>query len=135
MGGSGVEKTKIEEVARENDVPLEGIIVKQSPPEASKPMKKEIYDSWEAAEMKAKQMTSEHDGPVAIFGVGNTCGVPNDRESTAGVHNILRPYWKEYEEEDEDDVSYMRLMGAMPSGGDSSLEEVKNSYLWKLPRW
>ncbi len=134
MGGPGVEKSKIEEVATQKDVPLEGVVIKQSPPEASKPMKKEIYESWQEAEEKTREMASEHDGAVAIVGVGNTCGVPNTREETAGIHNILRPYWKEYEEREEEEVSYMGLMGAMPAGEDS-MKDVRNSFLWKIPRW
>ncbi|MFB6292576.1 MAG: DUF1512 family protein [Candidatus Nanohaloarchaea archaeon] len=135
MGGPGVEKSKIEEAATEHGVPLEGVIIKQSPPEASKPMKREIYDAYEEAVEKAKELAMEHDGDVAVVGVGNTCGVANTREEVAGVHNRLRKYWEEYEEQEEEDVSYMGLMGAMPGGDQSSLEDAANSLLWRLPRF
>lgn len=136
MGGPGVEKTKIEEVATEHDVPLEGIIIKQSAPEASKPMKKEIYESYKKAVAKAEETIEEFDGDVAVIGVGNTCGVGNTKEDVTGVHNRLRPYWEKYEqEEDEDDVSYMGLMGALPNGGDQAeLQNLKSSVLWRIPR-
>jgi hypothetical protein len=134
MGGPGVEKSKIEEEATENDLPLEGVVIKQSAPEASKPMKKEIYDSWKDAVEKVKHVISEHEGEVAVVGVGNTCGIPNTRQETSGVHNKLQKYWKEYEEKDEDEVSYMGLMGIMPGGDQSALNEAKNKALWRLPR-
>lgn len=136
MGGPGVEKTKIEEVATEHDVPLEGIVIKQSAPEASKPMKKEIYESYKDAVGKAEEIIDEFDGDVAVVGVGNTCGVGNTKEDVTGVHNRLRPYWEKYEqEEDEEDVSYMGLMGALPNGGDQAeLQNLKSSVLWKIPR-
>ena len=136
MGGPGVEKSKIEESAAEHDLPLEGIIVKQSAPEASKPMKKEIYNSYKPAVSKVKEIVKEFDGEVAVVGVGNTCGVDNRKEEVSALPSKLQKYWKEYEEQDEEEVSYMGLMGAMP-GGDSQAElnSVRDSLLWKIPRW
>ncbi|MFB6207968.1 MAG: DUF1512 family protein [Candidatus Nanohaloarchaea archaeon] len=135
MGGAGVEKTKIEEAATDHDVPLEGIVIKQSAPEASKPMKKEIYEARKDAADKVKEIVEEFEGPVAVVGVGNTCGVGNTREEVE-VEGKLEKYWKEYEEQEEEEVSYMGLMGIMP-GGDSdssALEDAMTSYLWRLPR-
>ncbi len=137
MGGPGVEKSKIEEVAVEHEIPLEGVVVKQSAPEASKPMKKEIYEAYKPAVEKAEELISEFDGEVAVVGVGNTCGIGNTRSDVSGVHNRLRKYWKEYEqEEDEEDVSYMGLMGVMPGGDQQAgrLENVRDSFLWRVPR-
>lgn len=135
MGGPGVEKTKIEEVAVDHGIPLEGVVIKQSAPEASKPMKKEIYEAYKPAVDKAKELVNEFDGEVAVIGVGNTCGAGNTRSEVSGVHNRLRKYWEEYEEEDEEEVSYMGLMGALPNGGDQqALLEQKNELLWNLPR-
>jgi hypothetical protein len=138
MGGPGVEKTKIEEAATEHDIPLEGVVIKQNAPEASKAMKKEIFDSYQDAVDKAQEIASEYDGEVAIIGVGNTCGVGNTKDSTRGIHNRLRKYWKEYEEEDEDEVSYMGMMSIMP-GGDQAvqqgkLQEIRKNLIWGLVR-
>ena len=135
MGGPGVEKSKIEEAAVNHDVPLEGIIIKQSPPEASKPMKKEIYESYKPAVDKVEELISDFDGDVAVIGVGNTCGIGNQRENVTNVHNSLQKYWEEYEEQDEDDVSYMGLMGLMGGGGDQQeLQGAVNKFLWRMPR-
>jgi hypothetical protein len=134
MGGPGVEKSKIEEAAVDNDLPLEGVVIKQSAPEASKPMKKEIYDSWQEAVNKVKEVADEYEGDVAVVGVGNTCGIPNKRSETTGVHNKLQKYWEEYEQQDEEDVSYMGLMGMFPGGNSQELEKVTDRLLWRLPR-
>lgn len=135
MGGPGVEKSKIEDVAVEHDLPLEGIIIKQSPPEASKPMKKEIYQAYKPAVAKVKELVNEFDGEVAVVGVGNTCGAGNTREQVSGIHNRLRKYWEEYESEEEEDVSYMGVMGAMPSGGDQAeLLEARDKLIWSTIR-
>ena len=131
MGGPGVEKSKIEEVATEHDIPLEGVVIKQSAPEASKPMKKEIFDAWKPAMKKSKVIASEYEGDVAVVGVGNTCGVGNTRDSTRGTHNQLQKYWKEYEEQEEDEVSYMGLMSIMGGPDRQQRNKMLNSMIWK----
>jgi len=133
MGGPGVEKTKIEEAASEHNIPLEGVVVKQNAPEASKAMKKEIFDSYKDARDKAIELASQYDGEVAIVGVGNTCGVGNTKEDTRGIHNSLRKYWNEYEEE-EDEVSYQGMMSMMPGGQASGLTQKKRNLIWSLVR-
>ncbi|MFB6180764.1 MAG: DUF1512 family protein [Candidatus Nanohalobium sp.] len=136
MGGPGVEKTKIEEKAVEVDVPLEGIVIKQSPPEASKPMKKEIYEAREKAENKVREIINEYNGRVAVVGVGNTCGIPNRKEEIPDLEEKLEKYWKEYEEQEEDEVSHMGLMSAIPGAATSNnkLKETANQLLWNIPR-
>ncbi|MFP4229677.1 MAG: DUF1512 family protein [Candidatus Nanohaloarchaea archaeon] len=133
MGGPGVEKSRIEEVAVEHDIPLEGIAVKQSAPEAAKPMKKEIFEAWKPGRKKVEELVKEFDGEVAVIGVGNTCGVGNTREETQGIHNKLRKYWKEYEEQDEDEVSQMGLMSVI-GGPDRQLREKARGLIWSIPR-
>jgi len=134
MGGPGVEKSKIEEVASEKEIPLEGVIIKQSPPEASKPMKKEIFEAYKPAIEKVEELVEEIDGEIAVVGVGNTCGIANQRENVKDVSDKLEKYWEEYEEEEEDDVSYMGMMGAFPGGDSSSIEDHADLF-WKIPRF
>ena len=127
MGGPGVEKTKIEEYAAEHDIPLEGVVIKQSAPEASKPMKEPIYKAWKEARDRTLQLAEDHD-KVAVLGVGNTCGVGNTREDTQGIHNKLRKYWEEYEEQEET-VSYTGLMPLFGSPDQSKVDELTWSLL------
>lgn len=140
MGGPGVEKTKIEEAATDHDVPLEGVVIKQNAPEASKAMKKEIFDAYQDAIDKTEEIAAEYDGEVAVIGVGNTCGVGNTKQSTRGIHNSLRKYWEEYEEEEEE-VSYMGMMSILPAGdqqarmkNNSKIQEIRQNLIWGMVR-
>jgi len=128
MGGPGIEKTKIEETATKHGIPLEGIIIKQSAPEASKPMKKEIYQAYKPALQKTKQITQEFQGPVAIIGVGNTCGIGNTKKDVKNIHNKLRKYWKEYEQQEDDEVSHTGLMSLLGGPNQNKIQELK---IWK----
>jgi hypothetical protein len=134
MGGPGVQKSRIEEVATEKNIPLEGVVIKQSAPEASKAMKKEIFEAWEPAKEKALQIAGEFDGDVAVVGVGNTCGIGNNKASTRGVHSKLRKYWKEYEEQEEEEVSYMGLMSIMGGPDQSQRKDITSKFIWNMVR-
>ncbi|MFB6265898.1 MAG: DUF1512 family protein [Candidatus Nanohaloarchaea archaeon] len=125
MGGPGVEKYKIEEIATEHDVPLEGYIVKQSGPQASRPMHSNIYQAVPEVVEKVENEIEGTEGPVLLVGVGNTCGVGNSRQSTTGIPNKLKPYW---EEEEEEATSYFGLMKAFPMGGGNLYVEAENTF-------
>ncbi|MCJ7479261.1 MAG: DUF1512 domain-containing protein [Candidatus Nanohaloarchaeota archaeon QJJ-7] len=126
MGGPGVEKFKIEEVATEHDVPMEGFIVKQSGPQASRPMHSEIYHAVSDVVGKVEDEIEDADGPVLLVGVGNTSGVGNTQQSTSGIPNKLKPYW---DEEEEESTSYYGLMKAFPmGGGDFYGEDAQNTF-------
>ncbi|MFB6166821.1 MAG: DUF1512 family protein [Candidatus Nanohaloarchaea archaeon] len=126
MGGPGVEKFKIEEIAEEHDVPLEGFIVKQSGPQASKPMHSDIYRAVPDVVQKVEdEIMDTEDGGVLLVGVGNTVGVGNSRGSTSGIPNKLKPYW---EEEEEETTSYFGLMKAFPMGGGGDFYEAENTF-------
>jgi len=78
IGGIGVEKYQIEEVATKLGVPLYAIIIKQSVQDAITIMRKEIADSFEKVTNTiysvVEDKTSEGQS-VLIVGVGNTLGV------------------------------------------------------------
>lgn len=78
IGGLGVEKYKIEEVALKYKVPLDAVIIKQSIQEAISPMKKEISDGVDAALTRVKQIIQERTrkgDTVIVAGIGNTIGI------------------------------------------------------------
>ena len=78
IGGIGVDRFKIEEVATENNIPIYAIVIKQTLVEAISIMKKEIAESMEPVHKilnrLIKERTKEGDS-VIIIGVGNTAGV------------------------------------------------------------
>src|SRR5438445_4915391 len=78
IGGIGVEKFQIEEVAAKHSIPIYAILVKESDVEAITTMKKEIGDAVPIVVERLKRLiaekTAEGDSLVLI-GVGNTLGV------------------------------------------------------------
>jgi hypothetical protein len=78
IGGIGVEKFQIEEVATANKIPLYAILVKQSILEAITVMRKEIAEAAEKASVTLNRLieekTKEGDS-VLVAGIGNTLGV------------------------------------------------------------
>ncbi len=137
MGGPGVEKGKIEQVATDNDIPLHGYIVKQSGPEASMPMHKKIWDAQERVVENLKDEIQNNAGKIMIVGVGNTCGAGNSKESLQGIKKKLRPYWRE---QDEEVTSYLGLMKAFPGaniftgmfGGAASSAQLQDENTFRM---
>ena len=78
IGGIGVDRFQIEEVATKHGIPVYAIIVKQSVLDAITVMKKEIAESIEKVSKSVfnviDERTKEGDS-VLIIGVGNTLGV------------------------------------------------------------
>jgi len=78
IGGIGVEKFQIEEVATKNKVPLYAILVKESILEAITVMRKEIAEASEKVvqtlQRVIEEKTKEGDD-VIVVGIGNTLGV------------------------------------------------------------
>jgi hypothetical protein len=78
IGGIGVEKYQIEEVAARFNIPIYAVIVKQSVQDAITIMRKEIADAFEKVTNTVysviEDRTSEGQS-VMVIGVGNTIGV------------------------------------------------------------
>jgi len=78
IGGIGVEKFKIEEIATKYSTPIYAIIIKQSIAEAISTMKKEIADSTLEVIRRIDRLLDKEldEGEVIVAGIGNTIGVP-----------------------------------------------------------
>jgi hypothetical protein len=78
IGGIGVEKYQIEEIATKFNIPVYAIIVKESVQDAITVMRKEIYDSFDkiidTVYATIEDKTTDRQS-VLIIGVGNTVGV------------------------------------------------------------
>jgi len=81
IGGVGVEKFQIEEIATRHKIPLYAVVVKESEVEALTTMRKEVGDSipvvMERLSRLIAEKTSEGDR-VVVIGVGNTLGIGQD---------------------------------------------------------
>ncbi|MBS7642452.1 MAG: DUF1512 domain-containing protein [Candidatus Bathyarchaeia archaeon] len=78
IGGIGVEKFRIEEVAKKYGIPLYAVVIKQSLKEAISPMNRKIYDGVYEAIERIKRIIREKipvGGYGIIVGVGNTVGI------------------------------------------------------------
>lgn len=78
IGGIGVEKYQIEEVATKLNIPVYAVIVKQSVQDAITIMRKEIADSFDKVTDVVRSVIDERTSKgqsVLVIGVGNTLGV------------------------------------------------------------
>lgn len=119
MGGPGVEKTKIEDIAVKKNVPLEGLVVKMSAPQASSIMRREIYRGGIEAYRRVVEnlKTDSKSKNVLIVGVGNCSGIGNVKDDLKSLPRKMTKYWKEQKKEE---VSSFGLAGAFPIGGGGS---------------
>ncbi|HYC26914.1 MAG TPA: DUF1512 domain-containing protein [Nitrososphaerales archaeon] len=78
IGGIGVEKFQIEEVATKNKVPVYAVLVKQSILEAITVMRKEIAEASDKVSQVVNRLIEEktkEGDEVVVAGIGNTLGV------------------------------------------------------------
>lgn len=91
IGGIGVDRTYIENIAVEKDIPLDTIIIKMSQEEAIEPMKLEILSNIPEVLKRVEddiEKTKEK-GKIIIVGVGNSSGVGNGgKEAEKSEKNI-----------------------------------------------
>jgi len=99
MGGIGVERTYIEEVAVKNKIPLDSVIVKMSQEEAIEPLRKSIIDAYPQVieAVKRSLETVKKGSKVLVVGVGNTSGVGNSEKETAKAEEWAAAYTRELE--------------------------------------
>ncbi len=83
MGGIGVERSYIEDVAVRKSIPIDSVIVKMSQEEAIMPMRKAIKDAVPKVKESIDRFISSttKPGSIIIVGVGNTSGVGNNKKS------------------------------------------------------
>lgn len=104
MGGIGTTRYKIEEVAVKKDIPLDGVVVKMSPEEASIPLKKEIFKSLPELSKVVKDIIKENKNKrILIIGVGNTCGIGNRKQDIKDIDKKLRKVWRKQQKEKEEE--------------------------------
>jgi len=97
MGGPGVERTYIENIAVSKNIPIDSIIVKMSQEEAIMPMRKAIKDAMpkvkEALE-RSFDRTKKGD-QIIIVGVGNSSGVGTGEKSIKELERWVERHEKE----------------------------------------
>lgn len=105
IGGIGVDRAYIENIATKKEIPLDSIIIKMSQEEAIMPMKKEILDSIPKVLKIVEEniAKTKQKGNIIVVGVGNSCGIGNDekaaRQAEEQVKKIAKMMKKREEEE------------------------------------
>jgi hypothetical protein len=94
MGGIGVERYEIEQIAVKKKIPLDAVVIKVSNEEALMPMKKEVFDAVPMAvdAVKSSINRSKKNEKILIIGVGNTCGVGNDSKTVGEVKKKVKKH-------------------------------------------
>lgn len=80
IGGIGVDRVYIEDIAVKRDIPLDTIIIKMGQEEAIQPMKNEILSSIERVVKSLEKNIEETKGKILVVGVGNTTGIGNSKK-------------------------------------------------------
>ena len=92
IGGVGVEKTYIENIAVKKNLPLDSVIIKMSQEEAITPMKKEILNSvpMVTQALDAAIDRTKEKGKIIVVGVGNTSGVGNNKKDVEEAKGVIK---------------------------------------------
>ncbi len=104
MGGVGVERSRIEEVALKHDLPMDGIAIKMSVMEASVALHEKVFKAKDRAAETVKRLVKEtRNEKILLLGVGNSCGIGNTKDSLADLEKKLKPIWAKQKLEDKEE--------------------------------
>jgi hypothetical protein len=92
IGGTGVEKAYIENVAIKQNLPLDSIIIKMSEEEAITQMRKAILESVPSVTeaLDAAIDRTKEKGKIIIVGVGNTSGISNYKKDVEKNKEVIK---------------------------------------------
>lgn len=83
IGGPGVDRSRIENLAVHQDIPIDSYVIKMAPEEAIMPIKKEVIAAVphviDVVEENIKNTREK--GVIVVVGVGNTGGVGNNKKA------------------------------------------------------
>lgn len=101
MGG-GVEREIVEAVLLPRKIPLDTIVVKVGMEEAIIPMKKEIRESVPKVQDAIKESVrrTKKGSKIILVGVGNSCGIGNERKSLYEADKIINELDKKFKAEE-----------------------------------
>jgi hypothetical protein len=92
IGGTGVEKAYIENVAVKQNLPLDSILIKMNEEEAITQMRKAILESVPPVSeaLDAAITRTNEKGKIIIVGVGNTSGVGNNKKDAEKTKEVIK---------------------------------------------
>ncbi len=104
IGGPGVDRYEIEQIATTRNIPLDAIAIKQSgEDEALIPMNKDILEAVPKAveTVKSAISRSKKNERILVMGIGNTCGVGDGAEAAKRAQEKLKKLYKRTEEKQQ----------------------------------
>ena len=106
IGGIGVERSYIENISTQKDIPLDTYVVKMSSEEAIMPMKVEILNAVPSVVKLVEGNIAEtrEKGGIIVVGVGNTGGVGNNKKESDMAVPLIKAnskVLKSWEQEEE----------------------------------
>jgi len=92
LGGIGVDRTYIEDIAVKKKIPLDSVVIKMSQEEAIQPMKKEILASVpQVLRIVGERIKATNgSGAVLVLGVGNSCGIGNSKAAAEEAEKLIK---------------------------------------------
>lgn len=92
IGGIGVDRSYIERIATDRDIPLDSVVVKMSQEEAIMPMKIEVFQAVPRVIKIVEKNIDETDekGDIIVVGVGNCTGIGNTRKEAAESEDLIK---------------------------------------------
>ncbi|MBI2545457.1 MAG: DUF1512 family protein [Candidatus Aenigmarchaeota archaeon] len=92
IGGIGVDRSYIENLATNKDIPLDSFVVKMSQEEAIMPMVPDILKATDKMIGLVEKNISEttEKGLIIVVGVGNTTGIGNDKKATIEAEKKIK---------------------------------------------
>ena len=110
IGGIGVEKAIIEDIATKRNIALDSYVIKMSQEEALYPMKEEILESvFEVRKRIEENIKESKEKTIMVVGVGNTSGIPNSNKLDEVIEKIKKASkeikrWEEEEKTKEKEI-------------------------------
>jgi len=110
IGGIGVEKAIIEEIATKRKIVLDSYVIKMSQEEALYHMKEGILNAVFEVKKKVEENIKESkEKVIMVVGVGNTCGIPNNNKLDEVIERIKDgskkiKKWEEEEKSKEKEI-------------------------------
>jgi hypothetical protein len=92
IGGIGVDRAYIENIATKKDIPLDSIVIKVNQEEAIMPMKKEVLNSVSKVTKLVEENIAQtkQKGKIIIAGVGNSCGIGNNEKAAKKAEEQIK---------------------------------------------
>jgi hypothetical protein len=105
IGGIGVDRAYIENIATKEEIPLDSIVIKMSQEEAIMPMKKEILSSVPKVIKLLEEniARTKQKGSIIVVGVGNSCGIGNDEKAAKQAEEQIRKIAKVMKRREEEE--------------------------------